>query len=136
MMRAIALMLVLTSLIFAECSCASGYWYNPVKTVNEAQRDCRQCYDQAVRRASEDLADEYYGNSPEMRQSPYFSSRCDNLSGSDVGALREWTLWGTTHRENLFRGCMKFRGYRLTGKDELGLRVRTRSLAAGNVAGK
>ena len=136
MVRAVASILVLIGFLFGGCSCASHYWYNPDKTVNEAQRDCRQCYDQAVRRASEGFADEYYGRPAEMRESPHFSARCDNLNGSDFGALREWTLWGTTHRENLFRGCMKSKGYRLTGKDELGPRVRTRSLAAGKVAGK
>lgn len=135
-MRAIASILALIGPVFGGCSGASHYWYNRAKTVNEAQRDCRQCYDQAVRQASEDLADEYYSRPAETGDVPHVSARCDNLNGSDVGALREWTLWGTTHRENLFRGCMKSRGYRLTGKDELGPRVRTRSLAAGKVAGR
>lgn len=134
--RAIISILALVAPAFGGCSGASCYWYNPAKTVNEAQRDCRQCYDRAVRRACEDFADEYYGHPLQMRESPYLAARWDDPAGSDFGALSTWTLWGTTHRENLFRGCMKSRGYRLTRKDDLGPRARTRRLAAGMVAGR
>jgi hypothetical protein len=134
--KTIASILVLIGPVFGGCLGASSYWYNPAKTVNEAERDCRQCYDQAVRRASEDFADEYYGRSSDMRESPHYSGRYDHLSSSEFGALREWTLWGTTYRENLFRGCMKSKGYRLTRKDDLAPRVRIRWLAAGKIAGR
>jgi hypothetical protein len=134
--KTVVSILALIGPVFGGCSCASRYWYNPAKTVNEAEQDCRRCYDQAVQRASEDFADEYDGRSAYMGESPDFSGRYDHMSGSEFGALREWTLWGTTYRENLLRGCMKSKGYRLVRKDELASWVRTRWLAAGKVAGK
>jgi len=134
--RAFASILLPIGFALSTCSCAVHYWYDPAKTLNQARRDCRECYDQAVTLASEDLAHEYYSRSPEMRQRPYCSTRGDGLDPVDLGPLWESTFWGDTHRENLFRGCMKSRGYRLAREDQLGRRVRKSCVRTHKVAGR
>ena len=135
-MKAIASILALIGFSLSGCSGSRRYWYNPEKPLVEARQDCRECYNQAVEQAAEDVADEYYRRPPEMRQTPPWSGHSDRWSGSEFDALNESTLWGMTHRENLFRGCMRSRGYCLTREDALGRHIRKSSLRAGKVAGK
>ncbi len=134
--KAIASILALIGFALSGCSSPRFYWFNPEKTLSEARQDCRECYNQAVEQAAEDLADEYYRRPPEIRETPPWSSRSDHWSGTELEALNESTLWGSTHRENLFRGCMTSRGYHLTREDELDRNIRKSSLRAGKVAGK
>lgn len=135
-MKAIASILVLVGFALCGCSGPRYYWYHPEKTLSEARLDCRECYNLAVEQAAEDVADEYYRRPPELRQTPPGSSHNDRWSGTEFEALNESTLWGMTHRENLFRGCMSSRGYRLTSENQLGRHIRKSSLRTGKVAGK
>lgn len=135
-MRAIASILALIGFVLSGCSSPRHYWYNPEKSLSKARRDCRECYDEAVQQAAEDVADEYYRRPPEMREMPYCSTRNQSVESVDLRPLWDSTVWGTTHRENIFRGCMKSRGYRLTREDELGRHIRKSSLRVGKVAGK
>ena len=134
-MRAIASILALIGFALSGCSSARHYWYNPEKPLSEARQDCRECYDEAVQQAAEDVADEYYRRPPEIRETPYWSSRSRSAESVDLRPLWYSTVWGTTHRENIFRGCMKSRGYHLTREDELCRHIRKSSLRAGGVAG-
>ena len=135
-MRAIASMLALIGFVLSGCSSPRHYWYNPEKLLSEARQDCRECYDEAVEQAAEDVALEYYNRPYEMRETPYSSTRSEDEERIDLRPLWESTNLGTSHRENIFRGCMKSRGYNLTREDELGQRIRKSSLRAGKVAGK
>ena len=135
-MKTIVSILVLIGLALSGCSRARYYWYNPDKYLNEARQDCRECYDEAVQQSAEDLANEYYSRSPEMRQTPFSSTQSNRWSGSEYDALYDSTLWTSNDRENLFRGCMKSRGYHLVREDELSRKIRKSSLRTGKVAGK
>jgi hypothetical protein len=135
-MRAIASILALIGFVLSGCSNTRRYWYNPEKLLSEARQDCRECYHIAVQQAAEDVALEYYNRPYEMFETPYSSTRSEDSERIDLRPLWESTHFGTNHRENIFRGCMKSRGYRLTREDELDRRIRKSSLRAGNVAGK
>lgn len=135
-MRAIASILALIGFILSGCSSPRHYWFNPEKSLSAARRDCRECCDQAVEQAAEDVADEYYRRPPEMREMPYFSTSSKSSESVDIGPLWYSTFWGTSHRENLFCGCMKSRGYHLAREDELGRRIRKSSMRTYKVAGK
>lgn len=135
-MRAIASVLGLIGFALSGCSSPRHYWYNPEKSLNEARQDCRECYDKAVQQAAEDVADEYYRRPPEVRESPYGSTRRKASESVDLRPLWDSTVWGTSHRENLFRGCMKSRGYQLIREDKLDRTIRKSSLRTGKVAGK
>ena len=135
-MRAIASMLAVIGFTLSGCSSPRHYWYNPEKALSEVRLDCRECYNQAVEQAAEDVADEYYRRPYEIHETPQGSSRSDRWSGEEFEALNESTLWGSTHRQNLFRGCMSSRGYSLTSEKELDSTIRKSSLRAGKVAGK
>jgi hypothetical protein len=134
--KTIVLTFAFVGLSLSGCSSPHYYWYNPDKYLSKARQDCRECYNEAVQQSSEDLANEYYSRSPEMRQTPFYSTRSERWSGSEFDALYESTLRRSNNRENLFRGCMKSRGYRLIREDELGQRIRKSSLRTGKVAGK
>jgi len=131
-----ASILAVIGFALSGCSSPRHYWYHPEKTLSEARLDCRECYNQAVEQAAEDVADEYYRRPREMQETPPWSSRSDRWSGEEFEALNESTLWGSTHRENLFRGCMTSRGYSLTSEKELDSTIRKSSLRAGKVAGQ
>lgn len=136
-MRAIASILALIGFALSGCSSSRHYWYNPEKSLSEARQDCRECYDEAVERAADDATLEYYNRRPyEMREAPYGSTRNKDSERIDLRPLWESTRLGTSHRENIFRGCMKSRGYRLTREDRLDRTIRKSSLKAGKVAGK
>ena len=115
-MRAIASILALIGFVLSGCSSPRHY--------------------EAVEQAAEDVALEYYNRPYEMRETPYSSTRNKDSERIDLRPLWESTNLGTSHRENIFRGCMKSRGYRLTREDELGSNIRKSSLRAGKVAGK
>jgi hypothetical protein len=139
-MRTIAFMFVLVGLVAGGCSSPEYYWFNPGKSLSEARQDCRECYAQARKEASEDIAEQYYRRR-EMALSPGgetvpWSSHSERFSGSEFYALNESELWRSTYQENLFRGCMDSRGYQLTRENELGRHIRKSSLIAGRVAGK
>jgi hypothetical protein len=134
--KAIASILAVIGFALSGCSGPRHYWYNPEKTLSEARLDCRECYNQAVEEAAEDVADEYYRRSQEMQEAPPWSSQTDRWSGIEFEALDESTLKGLTHRENLFRGCMTSRGYTLTSEKDLDSNIRKSSLRAGKVAGR
>ena len=135
-MKTIVSILALIGLALSGCSRLHYYWYNPDKYLSEARQDCRECDDKAVLQAAEDVADAYYRQPPDMRDTPFLSTRSERWSGAEFDPLYESTLWGPTDRENLFRGCMKSRGYHLVREDELGRHIRKSSLRAGKVAGK
>ena len=135
-MRAIASILALIGFGLSGCSGPRYYWYNPEKLLSEARQDCRECYDEAVEQAAEDLAIEYYSRPYEMRETPYSSTDSKDEERIDLRPLWESTNLGTSHRENIFRGCMKSRGYHLTREDALGRHIRKSSLRAGKVAGQ
>ena len=135
-MKTVASILVLIGLALSGCSSPHYYWYNPDKYLSEARQDCRECYDEAVQQSSEDLANDYYNRSPEMRPAPFITTQSDRWSGTEFDALYDSTLWRSNDRENLFRGCMKSRGYHLVREDELGWKIRKSSLRTGKVAGK
>jgi hypothetical protein len=134
--KTITSILALIGLALSGCSSTSHYWYNPDKYLNEARQDCRECYAEAVEQSAEDVAYEYYNRPPEMRDVPYPSARDKDSERIDLRHLWGSTNWGTTQRENIFRGCMKSRGYDLVREDELGRHIRKSSLRAGKVAGK
>ncbi|MEJ2702571.1 MAG: hypothetical protein P8Z79_09035 [Sedimentisphaerales bacterium] len=139
-MRAIASILVLVGLTAGGCAGPQYYWFNPGKSLSEARQDCRECYARAVKEASEDVAEQYY-RSRDMSLSPGgetvpWSTHSEHSPGPDLDALSESELWGSTHRENLFRGCMDARGYQLTREDDLGREIRKSSLRIGRVAGE
>jgi hypothetical protein len=134
--KTVALILVLIGLALSGCSSPHYYWYNPDKYLSEARQDCRECYDEAVQQSSEDLANDYYSRSPEMRPAPFIRTQSDRWSGTEFDALYDSTLWRSNDRENLFHGCMKSRGYHLVREDELSQHVRKSSLRTGKVAGK
>ena len=135
-MKAIASILALLGFALSGCSSPRHYWYNPEKYLSEARQDCRECYDEAVEQAAEDAAYEYYNRSPEMRETPYWSTHSKESERIDLRPLLESTQWVTSHRVNIFRGCMNSRGYHLTREDELDRNIRKSSLRAGKVAGK
>ena len=136
-MRAITSILVFIGLFLSGCSSSRYYWYNPEKLLSEARQDCRECYDEAVEQAADDATLEYYDRRPyEMREAPYWSTRDKDSERIDLRPLWESTSLVTSHRENIFRGCMKSRGYRRTREDRLDRNIRKSSLKAGKVAGK
>jgi len=136
-MRTITSILVFTGFFLSGCSNPHYYWYNPEKSLSEARQDCRECYDEAVEQATDDATLEYYNRRPyEMREAPYSSTRSEDEERIDLRPLWESTNLGTSHRENIFRGCMKSRGYRLRREDRLDGTIRKSSLKAGKVAGK
>ncbi len=134
-MRNIAITLVLISVTVAGCSIRHCYWYNPAKTLEEAKRDCRECYNEAVAEASEAVAEYYYDHAAPPGRLYYFR-RGIASSEADYNALYGWIMWGDSYRQNVFRGCMKRRGYFRISADQLGQSVRKRSLYMDNVAGR
>ncbi|UCC97402.1 MAG: hypothetical protein JSW66_16350 [Phycisphaerales bacterium] len=107
--------LILVPVCAAGAGCADGgyYWHNPAKTRAQAKRDCLRCRNLAVAEASQAVAEYYYGHSATAR-GPNGSGHGIDPSDADCSALRGWTEWGATYQENVFRGCMKHKGYRLT----------------------
>lgn len=134
--KTIGSILALIGFALSGCSSPHYYWYNPDKYLNDARQDCRECYAEAIEQGAEDVAYDYYSRSPEMREAPYSSARDKDSERIDLRYLCESTNWGMTHRENIFRGCMKSRGYHLVREDELDRDIRKSSLRAGKVAGK
>ena len=135
-MKPIASILALIGFALSGCSSPRHYWYNPEKTLREARLDCRECYNQAVEQAAEDVAYEYYTRPPDVREEPYSSTRNRHSERIDLRPLWDSTDWGGTHRENIFRGCMRSRGYYLASEADLDSDIRKSSLRAGKVAGK
>ena len=136
-MRAIASILALIGFVLSGCSGSRRYWYNPDKYLSEARQDCRECFAEAVEQGAEDATLEYYDRRPyEMHETPYWPARSKDFEPIDLRPVWESTRLGTSHRENIFNGCMKSRGYHLTREDELGPHIRKSSLRAGRVAGK
>lgn len=127
-MRNSAITLVLISVTVAGCSIRHCYWYNPAKTLEEAKRDCRECYNEAV-------AEYYYDHAAPLGWFYHFRR---GIAGSeaDYNALDGWIMWGDSYRQNVFRGCMKRRAYFRVRADQLGESVRKRSLYMDNVAGR
>jgi hypothetical protein len=135
-MRAIASILIVIGFALSGCSNPRHYWFNPEKTLSEARQDCRECYSQAINQAAEDIEYVNYQLSPEMRQTPPRLLDSNHPNDPEFWIFDERTFFHTNYRENIFRGCMSSRGYRLTREDELGRRIRKSSLRAGKVAGK
>ena len=135
-MRAIASILTLIGFVLSGCSNPRHYWYNPEKLLSEARQDCRECYNEAVDQAAEDVALEYYNRPYDLREARYSSTRSKDEERIALRPLWESTSLGTGHRENIFRGCMKSRGYQLTREDKLDPHIRKSSLRVGKVAGQ
>jgi hypothetical protein len=135
-MRAITSILLLIGFTLCGCSNIHYYWYNPDKLLREARQDCRECYGEAVQQAANDTTEEYYRLPPDVREDSYWPTHSRGSDTLHLGPLLHPTMWGSNHRENLFHGCMKSRGYALTREDELGRNIRKSSLRAGLVAGK
>jgi hypothetical protein len=134
-MRNIAFTLVLIFITVAGCTIRNCYWYNPAKTLEEARGDCQECYNKAVAEASEAVAKYYYDRAA-LHNSLYGFGRGSVIGESDDNALYGWFMWEDSYRQNVFRGCMKSRGYRRIKADQLGQSIRKRSLSMDNVAGK
>lgn len=134
-MRYFVLLFIATYIAGAGCSNSGYYWHNPVKTLTEAKRDCLGCRKMAVAEASEAVAEHYYSQSSTVSGSNGSGYGIDE-SGPDCSALRGWTTWGVTYQENVFRGCMKRKGYRWASEDELSQSVRKRDLAVDSIAGR
>jgi hypothetical protein len=134
-MRIIASTLALVWVSSAGCAGGKYYWHNPAKTLAEAKRDCLQCRDQAVAEASEAVA-EYYYSAHVTPGASNGSERGIAMGDADGSALRGWTAWGETYRENVFRGCMRRKGYRRVRADELDQSVRRRALPGDDVEGR
>jgi len=133
-MRILPSMLALVCVAGAGCAGGEYRWYNPARSPAEARRDCLECRDQAVAEASKAVAEHYYG----ARVTPIASN--DSETGIargevDRDALRGWTEWGQTYRENVFRGCMKDKGYRRVRADELDPSARRRAPPVDHVPG-
>ena len=133
-MRISASMLALVCVAGAGCAGSQYCWYNPAKTQAEARQDCLECRDQAVAEASQAVAEYYY--SPRVTSS-VSSSPDPGLARGEVDrdALRGWTEWGQTYRENISRGCMRDKGYRRIRADELDASARRQALPVDIVAG-
>ncbi|MHC4509786.1 MAG: hypothetical protein ACYTAO_12635 [Planctomycetota bacterium] len=117
------------------CAGSGYYWHNPAKTLAQAKRDCLGCRELAVAEASEAVAEHYYSR-PVTAGGSNGSGHGIDASDPDHSALQGWTTWGLTYQENVFRGCMKRRGYRWANADELGQSVRRRTLPVDGVAGR
>lgn len=111
-MRGFVLIFMAVCAAGAGCGSSGYYWHNPLKTRTQTKRDCQECRHLAATEASEAVAEYYYRNSPAARG---LNGPADGIDAgaSDYSTVRGWSTWGTTYQENVFRGCMKHRGYRL-----------------------
>ena len=89
--------------LFIVCGCQGAHWYNPDKTLKEAKLDCRECHYQAE---AESLASSWQ-NKRDMGVTN------DDITANDYRSMDE------LYSENLFRQCMKDKGYQLVPDDEL-----------------
>lgn len=100
------LMLICTA--GAGCS-RKTYWYHPDRTLAEAERDCRECYQQAEAQA----ARAGWGQS---------------LDGGQTESESPDQQWLYAHLDAQFRRCMRRLGYHLASDRELKAPVRKRVL--------
>jgi len=85
---------------FTGCGCRGVRWYNPDRTLKQAEGDCRECHYQAQAEAIEAAI-------------VYHRTYGGRGSGPTYGKLQ-------------FDRCMKHKGYRLVPEDELSLAARKR----------
>ena len=104
-MKRIFLLLPLI-LFLTGCATASKYvWYNPYKTLEEAQRDAYDC--------------EYRAKSLAYQASnPYASGGSPGIGGGMAEGVMSGFVYGTTMNEE-YRKCMEAKGYKLRLKKEL-----------------
>ena len=103
----------LICMLGAGCS-RKTYWYHSDRTLAEAERDCRECYQQAQTEAAE-------------------ASWSQRLDGAEVEGESTDEQWSYAYQDSRFRRCMKRRGYRLTAERELRAPVRKRVLRMGSI---
>jgi len=117
------------------CSAQRCYWYNRARTLEQARRDCLECYDDALATASVAMS-EYHCDRYSTATSEYHDEDRLGMSYSDRMALQEWSSWGAAYQDRIFRVCMRQRGYCRKKADKLGPSVRKNTLSVGGIAGR
>ena len=101
------------------CALAAGcsrktYWYHPDRTLAQAERDCRECYQQAQTEAAE-------------------AGRTQRLDKAEVEGELTDEQWSYAYLDSRFRRGMKRRGYHLVRQRQLDSSVRKRVLRMGGI---
>ena len=91
-----------------------AYWYQRGKTVSEAERDCRDCFQEAQVLASETSWDQ-------------------RLNSAAAPGEPDSGQWSYAFEDSQWRRCMKNAGYALIPERDLGQSIKKRTLHLGIV---
>ncbi len=128
MMRAPAVSLVLTILLFSGCAPSpTHYWYHPQKTLEQAKADYRECETRAeawVAESDVSMADDHRRGDPITDDWEFYQEHQKHP------ALR------ASYQRSIIEGCMRGKGYLKVRDYRLPSDVRRKDYETGGVAGR
>lgn len=106
------------------------YWYSPMRTLKQAEKDCAECRKRAEAVAAEtaSIKGSQHASDPELESN-------EELEGYDE-RLDTLSAWDDMYLQSVFSGCMRGRGYFEVETERLPVNVTKKSLPGGDVAGR
>ena len=132
-MRTLSAFPVIIMLVFLAAGCEpepTHYWFNPMRTLEQAEKDCAECRKrvEAVRAETAEAR-----QSQGLRLKEPLSKEEQRRQGDRLDAL---TAWDEMYLENVFSGCMGGKGYFKVEVDRLPRDVQKTSAPGGDIAGR
>ena len=133
-MKALVLVSLAVLLWAGGCSSPTFYWYHPDRTLDEAQADYTECWDEARQKAGDVISGKHYDRLP-----PPSSSSASGTSPRDrVAAAPDDAqgAWRDRYEQSVVADCMRAKGYMKLAHNRIPRGVHTQKFSQGAVAGR
>ncbi len=132
-MKTLSVLAIFTTVCLLTAGCEpepTHYWYSPMKSLEQAEKDCAECQERVETVAAETatVRENQQENQPEL-ESKEEKERYDNR-------LDALSAWDDIYLQGVFSGCMRGRGYFQVETERLPRDVKKKSLPGGDVAGR
>jgi hypothetical protein len=133
-MKALVLLSLAVLFLASGCSDSTFYWYHPNRTLEEANADYTQCWDEAREKAADVISGKHYDRlPPPSSSSTKESSPRDRIVAAPDDAQGAWR---DQYEQSVVADCMRARGYMKLTPDRVPRDLHTKKYGQSGVAGR